>query len=142
MAAQSTKRRQVIGNDPLDALLSPRAPAPKPKPVDVVEAPPARRTKRAAPTTRPAKPTPSPAPAAPASKSRSTRATFHLPTDLLDQARDAVVALSGPPVRLTLAGMVQTAIRTELERLEKAHNKGKPFPRRDYDLKGGRPIGS
>jgi hypothetical protein len=28
----------------------------------------------------------------------------------------------------------------ELERLKAEHNGGKPFPKRDEDLKGGRPI--
>jgi len=54
----------------------------------------------------------------------------------------AVVALSGPPVRLTLAVMAEGALRRELDRLKKAHHKGKTFPTREEPLKGGRPIGS
>ena len=71
-----------------------------------------------------------------------TRATFHIPITLLEQTRDAVVALSGPPVRLTLARLVETALRRELDRLRRAHGGGKPFPPHGSPLRGGRPIGS
>jgi hypothetical protein len=86
---------------------------------------------------------------APKSKTRTalperqnTRVTFHLPPELVDEARNAVVALSGPPVRLTLAGLVRDALRRELDRLNKEHHAGKPWPRRAGELVGGRPIGS
>lgn len=140
MTAKSMKRRQVIGNDPLDALISPRAPT---KPLEASPRPEPEPETRAHVAPVPTR-APKAAKASPelAAKAMHVRATFHLPADLLDEARDVVVALSGPPVRLTLAGMVQNAIRSELERLRKAHNRGKPFARRDYDLKGGRPIGS
>lgn len=68
------------------------------------------------------------------------RATFHLPAELLDAARNAVVYLAGPPVRLTLAELAETALRRELDRLKKSHNSGKDFPPRSGELKGGRPI--
>lgn len=70
------------------------------------------------------------------------RATFHLSEELFEAVRDAVVSLSGPPHRLTLASFAETALRRELERLTKAENKGRPFPKRESELKGGRPIGS
>lgn len=70
------------------------------------------------------------------------RATVHLPSELFDQVRDAVVALSGPPLRMTLAGFAEAAFQAELKRLEKAHHDGKRFPERQEPLKGGRPIGS
>jgi hypothetical protein len=70
------------------------------------------------------------------------RATFHIPEELFEEARDAVVHLSGPPTRLTLADLCETALRRELERLRKTHGVGERFPKRDGDLKGGRPIGS
>jgi hypothetical protein len=72
--------------------------------------------------------------------SRKVRATIHLPADLFDQVRDAVVACSGPPLRLTLAGFAEQALRHELERLEKKQNEGKAFPRRQGELRGGRPL--
>ena len=106
-----TKRRPTIGSDPFDALLAPSAP----------------RTPRAAgkPSARPG---------------RKVRATFHLPAELVEEAKNAVVALSGPPVRLTLAALVRDALARELERLRKAHHKGKPWPCRTAPLVGGRPV--
>lgn len=70
------------------------------------------------------------------------RVTVHISSALAEEARNAVVALSGPPLRLTLAAFAEAAFRRELERIRKEHHKGKPFPKRDYNLKGGRPIGS
>jgi hypothetical protein len=34
----------------------------------------------------------------------------------------------------------EMALQKELERLKAEHNGGKPFPQRQEDLKGGRPI--
>ena len=68
------------------------------------------------------------------------RLTVHVPVDVVDVVKDCVVALSGPPLRLTLAGFAEQALRHELERLQKEHNRGKAFPKRDGELKGGRPI--
>jgi hypothetical protein len=78
----------------------------------------------------------------PATGGAKVRATFHLPQDLLDAARAAVVQLSGPPVRLTLAQLAQNAIRAEVQRLQHEHNEGRPFPKPEAALRGGRPIGS
>lgn len=69
------------------------------------------------------------------------RATFHLPEQLFEEARDAVVYLSGPPVRLTLARLAENALRRELARIRKAYNDGRQFPRRRSALRSGRPIG-
>jgi hypothetical protein len=68
------------------------------------------------------------------------RATFHISAELFDECRNAVVALSGPPLRLTLAGLAESALRRELDRLKAKHHDGKPFPTRAAPLKGGRPI--
>ena len=68
------------------------------------------------------------------------RATFHVSAELLEEARNAVVYLAGPPTRLTLADLAETALKKELEILKKAHNSGKEFPARNGELKGGRPI--
>jgi hypothetical protein len=72
--------------------------------------------------------------------SRKVRATLYLPTDLLDEARDAAVYLAGYPVRLTLTKLVEDAFRAELRRLKQLYNAGRDFPQRNEDLKGGRPI--
>ncbi len=66
------------------------------------------------------------------------RATFHLPADLFEQARDAVVFLSGPPVRLTLAGLAATALARELARLKRRYNGGDDFPVRRRAPRPGR----
>lgn len=72
--------------------------------------------------------------------SRKTRATFHIPLSLVEEARNATVALSGPPLRLTLAKLVEDGIRHEVERLREKHNAGAAFPERAANLVGGRPI--
>lgn len=74
---------------------------------------------------------------------RKVRATFHLPEPLLNEARNTVVALSGPPHRLTLARLAEDAIRHELERLRMerlGRKRGREFPQRESELHGGRPI--
>jgi hypothetical protein len=71
---------------------------------------------------------------------RKVRATLYVPTELLEEARDAAVYLAGYPVRLTLTKLVEDAFRAELHRLKEVHNAGQDFPQRSGDLKGGRPI--
>ena len=61
------------------------------------------------------------------------RATFHLPPDLCEQARDAVYWTPG----LTMAGLCESALRTELANL--GRKRGGPFPKRKAELKRGRP---
>ena len=73
---------------------------------------------------------------------RKIRSTFHLPEELLEEARNAVVFLSGPPERLTLASLTEKALEKEIGRLKKKFNNGEDFPQRDGELRGGRPIGS
>ena len=71
-----------------------------------------------------------------------TKLTILVPEEIADEARDTVVALSGPPLRLTLAQLAENALRAEIVRLRREHNKGKPFPSHRAALKGGRPIGA
>lgn len=78
----------------------------------------------------------------PSARTPKVRATFHLPADLVDECRNAVVWLAGPQERLTMARLAENALRSELDRLRKKHTKGKPFPERTEELRGGRPIGS
>ena len=67
--------------------------------------------------------------------------TYLLPADLVEQCRDAVVALSGPPVQLTLTQLVTDALRRELARLQRTKHRGRPFPKRGKSrLRVGRPI--
>lgn len=67
------------------------------------------------------------------------RATFYLPSDLLEQLRNAVVALRGAPQRFTMAGVVESALRAELARLADEHNGGEAFPMRAMEPYTGRP---
>jgi len=73
---------------------------------------------------------------------QKVRATFHISEDVIEEARNAAMFLMGPPIHLTLGELAENAIRREVKRLEKAHNRGKNFPRRGVDLKGGRRVGS
>ena len=68
------------------------------------------------------------------------RATLYVSADMLEQARDAAFHLAGFPARLTLTKLVENALGAELVRLKDRYNAGMDFPRRDEDLKGGRPI--
>lgn len=71
---------------------------------------------------------------------RKARATFHISVELLDELRDVVVALSGPPDRLTLSDFAESALRREVERLRRVHVSGKQFARRTEPVRRGRPI--
>lgn len=70
------------------------------------------------------------------------RASFQVPQELLRDIRDAVIALSGPPERLTMARFAEEAFRRELRRLETVHNGGKPFEPTDRVVRVGRPVGT
>ncbi len=68
------------------------------------------------------------------------RATLYVPTDVLDEVRDAAAYLGGHPAYLTLTKLVEQSLRAELDRLKEEFNHGHPFPRRAGPLKGGRPL--
>lgn len=72
--------------------------------------------------------------------SPKVRATLYLPLDVLEEARDATVHLAGYPAHLTLAALAENALRAELQRLKDRYHGGQDFPRREQNLKGGRPI--
>ena len=75
-------------------------------------------------------------------KTIKERFTVHLDVELVDRVRNAVYWLSGPPERLTISELVDKALRVQLKKLERKHNKGEPFKRRGSELTGGRPIGT
>lgn len=71
------------------------------------------------------------------------QATFNIPRDLLDEMRMAALHFSGPPYFMSLASIAETAIRSELDRLVRELNGGKPIPSYgDQSLRPGRPIKS
>lgn len=116
-----TKRRPTIGDDPLAALI----PAKASKPPSLGKAAPKPDAK-------------SPRPSDVVRK--TDRVTYNVHVDLIAETRNAVLSLGGHPLRLTLAALVESALRRELERLRKAHNGGKPFKGPGTALKGGRPL--
>jgi hypothetical protein len=76
-------------------------------------------------------------------RTQKVRATFHISADLLNEVRNAVVALSGPPDRLTLAQFAEEALRDKLDQLkgdQSGRMRGRDFPQRESELRGGRPI--
>lgn len=113
----SKPRRSALGSDPLDSLLGGSS-------ADTGDAPAARAPTKAAAATRPPK----------------ARATFQIDGALYEQMRDAVIHLSGPPDRLTLNGFAEEAFRRELDRLRAEHMKGRAFPKREAELRPGRPL--
>lgn len=127
-------RRPTIGRDPLDALLTPTVPVPAERPIPATRKPATASRKRERAAVPPAPPTASTRPA------RVVRVTYALPAELVAETRNAVVALSGPPVRLTLSALVVSALRRELEALRRKHNAGEPFAGEGKALKGGRPV--
>ena len=72
---------------------------------------------------------------------KRARHLFILDAGLLERARNAASFLAGSPEFLTLGGLVDAALARELARLEKKHNRGKPFPKRPRPLQGGRRPG-
>lgn len=125
---KKARAKLAMGESPLDALLGGTAREPA-----------QAATKASRRGLEVAEPSPKRAPAA---KPKKVRATFHLPAALFEKARDAVVSLSGPPERLTMARLAEDALRHELERLKRKHNEGEDFPTREGPVRTGRPVGS
>lgn len=97
---------------------------------------PPKRQSRAEVPAAPKAPDPAPQPFEPTRKFG-----FRLPDSLCEEIRDAVVALQGPPLHLTVSEYGEEACRRELERLKAEYNDGKPFPKRGKSPRTGRPIG-
>ena len=74
-------------------------------------------------------------------KTTQAQLSVKLPADLLEEIRDIVVALSGPPDRLTLAAFAEQALRNEASRFRKRYKQGNKFAARTAPLRAGRPIG-
>lgn len=67
-----------------------------------------------------------------------TKFTVLLDEEVAQTTRNAVAYLAGHPLYLTLGEMVENALRAEVTRLAKEHNKGEPFP--PGRTKAGRPV--
>ena len=72
--------------------------------------------------------------ATPAHKVPKERLTIHLPVDLIDRVKNAVYWTPG----LTLAALGEELLRRGLDELEA--DRGEPFPPRQAELRGGRPL--
>jgi len=108
-------RRKTIGENPLDSVI------------------PGSSTATSAATVE-AEPE---APARPAGRSHSRakqRLTVHLPLDLIDRVKNAVYWTPG----LTLARLAEEALAEAVDLLEE--ERGEPFPPREDELRGGRPL--
>lgn len=75
-----------------------------------------------------------------ASSPKKVRVAFYLSAGLAEEIRNCVVHLSGPPQRLTMTALAEEAFREKLSCLQTACTHGEPFPPREGELKGGRPI--
>ena len=104
------RKRGGLGANPLDSIVPVQAPS-KAKRRDHTATPPRHAT------------------------SPKGRYTIHLPVGLMERAKNATYWTPG----LTLAGLAEAGIRTELERVEKKHG---PFKPRERELVGGRPLGA
>lgn len=108
-------KRKTIGRSPFDSVIPPRQES-----LAVSEVP-----KSDPPKNEPkAKP------------SKKRRFTVHLPPELIERVRDAVWWTPG----ITLASLAEEALLDAIHQLEK--KRGEPFPPREADLKGGRPLKS
>ena len=67
------------------------------------------------------------------------RMTVIIPYEEQERLRNAVSFLAGPPEWLNVSKVVRKSVNAELDRLETKYNKGKPFPKRPQEIRGGRP---
>lgn len=74
-------------------------------------------------------------------RKRKLKQTYSIDAGVALAARAAADALQGPPARLTLAAIVEEALRREVARLERMHNEGRPFPAAEGNLRPGRRVG-
>lgn len=81
-----------------------------------------------------------PAPRMSSADSRTQKVTARVSAALLEDIRDCVVALSGPPHGMTMALFAEEAFRRELDRLNRKHFAGNSSPRRPYNSKPGRRV--
>jgi hypothetical protein len=111
--APRARRHRQVGRNALDDLL------PGPDPGVATEPPPRRSRSRSGGRSHGGE------------RRRKVWVNFELPADVLAAVTDAVSALSGPPVWMTMGDLAERALRAEVERLAAEHNDGRPFPPQD-----------
>lgn len=98
------------------------------------------------PDAEPAPPTPAAGPTKRRTKTVArgkTQVTSYIDDAVLDSARDTVLSvIARPGGHRSLSGLVEEAIRREIIRLQDEFNHGKPFPKREVELRSGRISGS
>jgi hypothetical protein len=114
MAKQQTAR-STIGKDPFETLIPDRVG----EKAEVIEHPASHRDDQAEKKGQ-----------------KKEKLTVHLTHDLIERVKNA--AYWDP--KLTIAGIAELGVKQAIEQIEKAH--GGPYPPRESELKGGRPIGS
>jgi hypothetical protein len=134
---KSPTAKSTIKNDPFAAVI--------PMPSELETPDPPTPPAQAGPPVRPAadrrperltvRERPTPVHAPPAVRRRvKEKLTVHVSPELADRVKNA--AYWNP--RLTIAGIAEKGIRQEMDRLEREN--GGPYPPRDGNLTGGRPI--
>ncbi len=122
MAKSQTARSSTIKNDPFTSLISDRiseqTQTNNDEPKGVI---------------MPIRPEPE---AKPVESHKKEKLTVHLTHDLIERVKNA--AYWNP--RLTIASIAELGVRYAIEQVEAEH--GGPYPPREAELKGGRPIGS
>lgn len=119
MERRATRSRRALGDDPLDAVIPDSGENDREQANAQGSRPTSTRSSRSSPE-----------------RTQKTRATFHLPIDLLEEARDVVYWVPS----LTMANLTEEALRREIQRIKDVRNNGENFPSRQGDLKRGRPV--
>lgn len=127
MAKSQTARSSTIKNDPFASLIPDR--------VGEQANEEAQASNVVAPFRREQQPPPPPE-ASKAEGQKKEKLTVHLTHDLIERVKNA--AYWNP--RLTIASIAEIGVRYAIEQVEK--DNGGPYPPRESELKGGRPIGS
>ena len=119
MQRRAANSRRALGEDPLDAVIPATGEGKQEQQSAKVSHPASTRSSQSAPA-----------------GVQKTRATFHLPVALLEEARDIVYWVPG----LTMANLTEEALRREIQRIKDVRNDGEAFPARESDLRRGRPV--
>ncbi len=119
MQRRATNNRRALGDDPLDVVIPSSGEREQEQHSAEVSRSASTRSSRSVPA-----------------GVQKTRATFHLPVNLLEEARDVVYWVPG----LTMANLTEEALRREIQRIKDVRNDGEDFPIRESDLKRGRPV--
>ena len=128
MAKSQTARTSTIKNDPFETLIPDR--------VGEQANEEAHATSVVTPLRREPQPEGPRPEGSKAEGQKKEKLTVHLTHDLIERVKNA--AYWNP--RLTIASIAELGVRFAIEQVEKEH--GGPYPPRESELKGGRPIGS